>query len=229
MNTILFISVLLLAVAAFALRRRKRRAPPTESLLPSEARAFDGLFAEERAEEMRRLAQIEAERRNQEERMRLLDRAAGGDKTALDEARVFDDAAFYREVLRRLAAHANGDEEALRSIAEHIARSGELRSSGEFAAMMIERWSEAPERLSLACALHLAALSDDADVFKRAVEVALRLFGEGRLPRVSAGDFLAAVESAYWLIEAEARSSGSIFLLKRLVAEVRRELAASRP
>jgi hypothetical protein len=185
------------------------------------------LFAEQRAEEMKLLAQAEAERRDQEKRRRLLQRVAEGDKTALDEAREYGDAAFYREILQTLVARAEGDEEALRSIAEYIVDSRTLRSSGEFAAMMIERLSEAPDQSSLVCALYLAALSDDAAVFKRAVEVASGLFIEGRLPRVSAEDFLETVESAYWLIEAEVRSSGSGFLLKRLIVDVRRELAAA--
>lgn len=227
MNTLFFISILLLAIAAFALHRRKRRIPPKDPDFLSEPRSFDGLFAEQRAEEMKLLAQAEAERRDQEKRRRLLGRAAEGDKTALDEARTHGDAAFYRDVLQTLVARAEGDEESLRSIAEYIVDSRALRSHGDFAAMMVERWSEAPDRLSFVAALHLAALSDDAAVFKRAVEVAVRLFSEGRLPLISAEDFLATVESAYWLIEAEVRSSGSGFLLKRLIADVRRELAAA--
>ncbi len=227
MDTILFISILLLAVAAFALHRWKRRTSPKEPDFFPEPRSFDGLFAEQRAEEMKLPAQAEAERRDQEKRRRLLQRVAEGDKTALDEAREYGDAAFYREILQTLVARAEGDEEAMRSIAEYIVDSRTLRSSGEFAAMMIERLSEAPDQSSLVCALYLAALSDDAAVFKRAVEVASRLFSEGRLTRVSAEDFLATVESAYWLIEAEVRSSGSGFLLKRLIVDVRRELAAA--
>jgi hypothetical protein len=227
MNTILFISILFLAVAAFALHRRKFRTAPKEPDSIHEQRSFDGLFAEQHAEEMKLLAQAEAERRAQEERRRLLSRAAEGDKTALDEAHMGGGAEFYREILRTIVAYAEGDEEELRSIAEHIVDSRALRSSGEFAAMVIERLSAAPDQSSLACALHLAALSDDAAVFKRAVEVALNLFGEGRLPGLSAEDFLATVESAYWLIEAEVRSSGSGFLLKRLIVDVRRGLAAA--
>jgi hypothetical protein len=227
MDTILFISILLLAFAAFALHRRKRWTPPKEPDFVSEPRGFDGLFAEQHAEEMRLLAQAEEERRVEEERLGLLGRAAEGDKTALDEARMRDDAAFYGEILRTLVARAEGDEEALRSIAEYIVDSRALRSSGEFAMMTIERMSEAPDQNSLVRMLHLAALSDDAAVFKRAVETALKLFGEGRLPRVSAEDFLATVESAYWLIDAEARNSGSGFLLKRLIVDVRRGLAAA--
>jgi hypothetical protein len=227
MNTIFFISILLLAVAAFALRRRKRRSPPKEPDFLSEPRDFDGLFAEQRAEEMKLLEKAEVERIAQEERLGLLGRAAKGDKTALDGACECGDAAFYREVLQALVARAEGDGEAQRSIAEYIVDSRALRSSSQFAVMMIERWSEASDRFSFVGAIHLAALSDDAAVFKRAVEVAARLFSEGRLPRISAEDFLATVESSYWLIEAEVRSSGSGFLLKRLIVDVRRELAAA--
>jgi hypothetical protein len=227
MNTILFISILLLAVAALALHRRKRRTAPQEPDSFPEQRSFDGLFAEQHAEEMKLLAQAEAERRAQEERRRLLSRAAEGDKTALDEAHLRGGAEFYHEILRTIVEHAEGDEEELRSIAEHIVDSRALRSGGEFAAMMIERLSATPDQSSLACMLHLSALSDDAAAFKRAVEVALNLFGEGRLPGLSAGEFLAAVESAYWLIEAEVRNSGSGFLLKRLIVDVRRGLAAA--
>ena len=227
MNTLFFISILLLAVAVFAIRRRKRLTPPKEPDFLSEPRRFDGLFAERHAEEMKLLAQAEAERSVREERRRLIGRAAEGDKTALDDAHTRGDAEFYREILRTLVAHADGDEEALRSIAEYIVDSSALRSSGEFATTIIERLSAAPDRSSLARALHLAALSDDAAVFKRAVETASNLFGEGRLPQVSAEDFLATVEGAYWLIDAEVRSSGSGFLLKRLIADVRRGLAAA--
>jgi hypothetical protein len=227
MNTLLFISILLLAAATFALQLWNRRSPPKEPDFFPEPTGFDGLFAEQHAEEMKLLAQAEAEQRAQEERLRLLGRAAEGDKTALDEARAHGDDAFYREILQTLVERAEGDEEALRSMAEYIVDSRALRSSREFAAMMIDRWSEKPDRLSFATAIHLAALSDDAAVFKRAVEVALKFFREERFPRVSVQNFLATVESAYWLIEAEVRNSGSGFLLKRLIADVRRGLAAA--
>ena len=226
MNTILIISVFLLAVTIFALHRWNRQ-PPKELNTFSEPRSFDGLFAEQHAEEMKLLAQAEAESRVEEERRRLLERAADGDRTALDEARKSGDAALYREVLQTLVARADGDEEALRSIAKYIVDSRVLRSSGEFAATMIERWNESLDQRSFVDLLHLAALSDDAAVFKRAVEVSVKRFGEGRLPQVSAKDFLATVESAYWLMGAEVRSSGSGFLLKQLIADVRRELAAA--
>src|SRR5262245_55600976 len=111
MNTVLFISILLLAVAAFALHRRKLRATPKEPDFFPEQRSFDGLFAEQHAEEMKLLAQAEERRRVEDERLGLLGRAAEGDKTALDEAGMRGDAAFYSEVLRTLVTRAEGDEE----------------------------------------------------------------------------------------------------------------------
>src|SRR5215831_8522327 len=112
MNTILFISILLLAAATFALRLRNRRLPPKEPDFFPEPDGFDGLFAEQHAEEM------------------------------------------------RLVAQAEGDEKALRSIAEYIVDSRALRPGADFPAMMIERWGEAPDQISFVGALHLAALSD---------------------------------------------------------------------
>src|SRR5262245_18252979 len=129
MNTLFFISILLLAIAAFALHRRKSSTPPKDPDFLPEPRGFDGLFAEQRAEEMKLLEQAEAERRAQERLRCLLVRAGEGDKTALDEAHEYGDAAFYREILQTLVAGAESDQEALRSIAEYIVASRALRSS----------------------------------------------------------------------------------------------------
>lgn len=227
MNTILIISIILFAVTAFALYSWSRRPQPKEPNTLPEPRSFDGLFAEQHAEEMKLLAQAEAERRLEEERRHLLDRAAQGDETALYDAHNFGDSAVYREVLQSLVAQADGREEILRSIAEYIVDSRVLRSTGEFAATMIGQWSESLDQRSFVDMLYLAALSDDVAIFKRAVEVSMKRFGAGRLPQVSARDFIATVESAYWLVATEVRYSGSGFLLKRLIADVRRELAAA--
>src|SRR5262249_25467735 len=227
MNTILIISIFLLAVAALAFHRWNRQPQPKEPIKLPEPRGFDGLFAEQHAEEAKLIAQAEAEGRVEEERRHLLERAAQGDETALYDAHNFGDAAFYREVLQSLVSQADGMEEPLRSIAEYIVDSRVLRSSGEFAKTMIGHWIKSLDHRSFADMLYLAALSDDVEIFKRAVDISMRRFGGGRLPQVSARDFLATVESAYWLVATEVRYSGSGFLLKRLIADVRRELAAA--
>ena len=137
MNTILIISVVLLAVAALAIHRWNKQLQPKELNTFNEPRGFDGLFAEQHAEEMRQLAQAEAERRLEEERHYLIDRARQGDESALYDAHNLGDPSFYRNVLQSLVAQADGREEILRSIAEYIVDSRVLRSNGELASAMI--------------------------------------------------------------------------------------------
>lgn len=230
MGTIIFILFLLLTIAAITLhlsKRPKRQLPDQETFRHFPASQFDGLFAEQRAEEIRALTEEEARHRETAVRQQLLKRAAKGDLKALNEAQAFGDALFYQEVLRTISTQADGNPEILQSIVKYIIDSQELRSGSEFAEAMAEFWIKSPEQYSLADMLHLAVLADDAAVFQRAIETALKLWRESRIEKVSAKNFLATVESAYWLITSEVRNSGPGFLLKQAIADVRRELAAA--
>ncbi len=242
MSILIFISILLLAVAAFTLNKLHRRPPSKSSSTlsesrqfdglfaeqhASESRQFDGLFAEQHAEDARLIAQAETKLRSEEERKRLLERAGEGDETALDEAHKKGDAELYREVLRTIVVQADGNAEALRSIAEYIVDGRQLRSNADFAQTMIEIWGKSHDQRSLVDMLYLSALSDDGATFQRALEAAFKKWRAGKLPQISAKDFLATVECAYWLIATEVRYSGSGFLIKQAIADIRRELAAT--
>ena len=163
-------------------------------------------------------------------RQQLLARAAEGEITTLSDAHALNDAQFYKQVLQAVFTQADGNPKVLQSIAEHIVSSQELRSGSEFAETMIDLWSNSSnfgDQNSLAKMLYLAGLADDAAIFKRAINAALTLWRDGRIEKVSAKEFLATVESAYWLIASEVRTSGAGFLLKQAIADVRRELAAA--
>ena len=95
----------------------------------------------------------------------------------------------------------------------------------QLAKAYIKVWDQAPNRSDLAMMLHLAALSDNADVYWFAVDVAKQAWDEGRLAHVSPKELAAAIEVEYWLLATEARESGAGFVLKRYVASVRRELS----
>lgn len=75
--------------------------------------------------------------------------------------------------------------------------------------------------------LHIAALSDDASVYQKAVQAALTGFRKGALPGVSGDELQAILEGEFWLLSSPTRSSGAGFLLKRELASARRELAAA--
>ena len=188
---------------------------------------FDGLFAEQQAEESRQLTIAEAKLRDEEHRQQVLDRAAEGDESALDEANKFGDAQFYAEVLQTLAEQAQGSPERLLFIAEYIVDSQELRASREFADTMLGLWRTPVNQRLLADMLYLSALADYPEVFQRTIRQALKLWQTDLRTKVSAKDFLATVESAYWLVSGEVRYSGAGFLLKQAIADVRRELATT--
>lgn len=224
MNTILFISLLLIAATALAFRFSKTRlaAPKTPRPIPDSR--FDGLFAEQGAEEDKALAEEEAGLQREASRQRLLERAAEGDLTSLDNAHFEGNARCYKQVLLELVTQADGNPKVLQSIAKYIIDSRKLRSSSELSDAMIVLWSESPEQFSLAMLLHVAALADDVAVFNRAIVATL---AQWRTGMVSAKELLNAIESAYWLVAGEVRTSGEGFLLKQAIADVRRELAAA--
>lgn len=226
MNTIILISFLLLALAALTLRFAKGRSTRSEMSSRSDAFQFDGLFAAEREAEARQLFEADAQAQAEATRQRLLARAAEGDLYALNEAGERGAANLYYEVLQTLIVQADGQPQ-LQTIAQHIINSRTLRPSREFATVIIAQWRAAFDQLSVINLLHLAALSDDAPTFERAVVAAREHWRAGKLPQISAKDLATAVESSYWLIAAQARESGSGFLLKQLIADLRRELAAT--
>jgi hypothetical protein len=234
MDTFLIISVFLFAAAALALRRWNRKSLPETHSLPEShnvnhrfTEGFDGLFAEQRAEDMKALTQAEAELRAQHEREQLIARAFASDETSLNDAYTLGDRELYGRALAALIAQAGGDVEKLRLLTKRIVDSGELPASREFAEMMIGIYQDSLDRGSLADMLHLSALTGDTEFYQRTIEIVMSKWREGRVSKTSAAEFLATIESGYWLISSEARLSGSGFLLKKTIAEVRRELAAA--
>lgn len=225
MNTVILISFLLLALVALALRFIKRRPTPSEISSGKTAWQFDGLLAAEREAEARQLFEADAFAQAEATRQRLLARAAAGDLYALNEAHERGPANLYTEVLQTLVVQADGPSQ-LQQIAQHIINSRTLRPGREFATLIIAQWRAATDQLSVINLLHLAALSDDAPTFERAILVAREQWRAGKL-LIPAKDLAAAVESSYWLLAAARRESGSGFLLKQLIADLRRELAAT--
>lgn len=86
MDTFLIIAVLLFVAGILVLRQATRQPKSREISTPHEPYPFDGLFAPEQIVAGRELAQAEARLREEEQQERLLERAAAGDETALNDA-----------------------------------------------------------------------------------------------------------------------------------------------
>lgn len=224
MNLIIVISFLILAVLIFALIKLNRRRLPEARTIPAEIPQFAGLFAEQRAAEAESLEEKEARQRLLQS---ALQAASGGDLHALDQAHEMADALFYHEVLNRLVEQTGGNEKLVARLARYLVESGRLRSSAGFNKMLRERWHDSLDRQSLYFLFYLSALSDDGGDFLRAIETAMQQWRRGRLKVVSSEEFIAVIESCYWLIGSEIRASGSGFVIKQAIADVHRELAAA--
>lgn len=227
MIVILIILVLALASVGFLLTvRRYDRALPEvekEQALPYPPQA--GLFAESGPEIEPR---DEAEAKAHNRRLTLVERAGAGDTGALSDALATGDAGLYGEVLDALARAAERQAN-LPALVKLIASNNDLRANVGLAERVIESWKLAPGRRSTIEMLHMAALSDDAETYGKAVELALEGWRNGRLSDFRTEELIALVESQYWVLAAETRRGGAGYALKRRLADVRRDLATATP
>jgi hypothetical protein len=160
-------------------------------------------------------------------RQALLARAAAGDKETLNEAHATDDHTFYDEVLDALVKRANSEHQ-LFALASYITRSNDhLRVNKRLAARFIESWKSTPDRKSTAKMLHIAALSGEANIYQTAIETAYQFWRNRRLTEISADELRQLIESEFWILAPPVRNSGAGFVLKRKLAQLRRQLVAA--
>jgi hypothetical protein len=104
------------------------------------------------------------------------------------------------------------------------AHNDELEARKALAEEFIVAWQVSPDRVSTAKMLHLAALADDAETFRTAVETALKEWQRGSVPDLSAAELQTLCNSEFWILSPAARSSGAGFVLKRTLSRAKRDL-----
>ncbi len=156
-----------------------------------------------------------------DQRVEILSRAHAGSNSALKDADASGDAAFYEEVLTSLVAVSEGPK--LLSLVSFVSRNN-LTVNTRLAEECLAAWKNAPTRNSTAEMLHVAALANDARMYETAVEATLRRWREGALGDVSAEELKSLIDGEFWILSSNERSSGAGFLLKRTLANARREL-----
>lgn len=189
----------------------------SERILPPSP-DFYGLFSPSKTEmktqeEIERAARMAAS---------LLERARAGDKSALIEAKASGDADLYDRILNEFVEPVDSDA-ALVSLMSFVVQN-ELSLSPALAKKAVAAWRNSPSRQGTAKALHFAALSDDAELYEATVQTALELWREGKLANVSNEELRALFDGEFWILSARTRSSGAGFVLKRTLADARREL-----
>ncbi|HKR00274.1 MAG TPA: hypothetical protein VJT09_06350 [Pyrinomonadaceae bacterium] len=225
MVTLFITSFLLLAGITYViyLWQRPRSNQDPDLLLPPPPRPA-GLFEDKALDEQ---LPVGKEMAGENWRRALMERAAAGDRETLPEARAVGDEALYDEVLDRLVERADSDKSLL-ALTSYIARSdARLRTNALLAEKFTEGWGQAPDRNSTAKMLHVAALSGDAGVYRRAIETAYQFWRDRRLTEISADELRQLIESEFWILAPAVRNSGAGFVLKRKLAQIRRQLVAA--
>ena len=214
MVTLLITSVFvfgLIAIAIFFWQKAANTSQPIELPLPPQPA---GLFSDFKPAEL--------PSPTEDPKKAVIESATKGDKNALAEAHALNDSTFYEEVLNLFIAQIDSEPKLL-SLVSHVTRN-ELPVTKALAQRSIDYWKDSPDRNSTAKMLHLAALSDDAETYRLAVELALNSWRSGKLPDISAVELQALINGEFWVLSANTRSSGAGFVLKRTLAIARREL-----
>ena len=114
------------------------------------------------------------------------------------------------------------------ALASYISRiDAPLRVNRGLAEKFIESWQTAPDRNSTAKMLHVAARANDAGLYQTAIETSYQFWRARKLPGIHADELRQLIESEFWILAPEVRNSGAGFVLKRKLAQLRRQLVAA--
>jgi hypothetical protein len=228
-SALFIITVVFIAAIAYTIYRKQRQLAVTYPELPPPPPR--GLFGGRAADGRQALpAQVADVQGAATEREALLARATAGDLDALGDAATLRNGVHFAATLEALLKWAESSDEKVRAIGAFVATDGRVASaershgSAGLSRAYSALWEREPDAAT-ARALHLAALSDDAAEFGRVVETAAKLWRDGRLSGVSAGQLRTLVESEFWVMDAAARASGAGFVVKQLIASLPAELA----
>jgi hypothetical protein len=181
-----------------------------------------GLFEAESSTETDEIEHLALVSRQREEMIR---EAGTGDRSALDKAHLSGDADLYDRVLAELVRLSDSDPKLL-SLMTYVSHN-ELPVNRSLVDAVLGSWRAAPDRSGTARALHFAALSDNADIYRDAVESVLQSWREAKLGDISSIELRALFDGEFWVLSSRSRSSGAGFVLKRTLDGARRELEAA--
>jgi hypothetical protein len=222
MVALLFTAIFIFGLLALSLYFWVPRAKDSESGLLPPPQPPRGLFTERDGFESAVLPAPADPGEIENKRLSLFERAKTGDQSALNEAHALGDQKFYEQVLDQLTANADSMPTLL-ALVSYVTRN-EFRVNRKLAEAIVDSWKNAPDRISTPKTLHIAALTDDAELYSSTVEAALNFWRRGLLADVSAAELRALFDGEFWVLSARTRGSGAGFILKRKLASARREL-----
>jgi hypothetical protein len=219
MVTLLITSVFvfgLIAIAIYFWQKAANTSQPIELPLPPQPA---GLFSDFKPAEL--------PTPTEDPKKAVIESATKGDRNALAQAHALNDQTLYEQILNIFVAQIDSEPKLL-SLVSHVTRN-ELPVTKALAQKSIDYWKDSPGKYSTAKhstakMLHLAALSDDAETYRLAVELALNSWRSGKLADMSPVELQTLINGEFWVLSSNTRSSGAGFVLKRTLATAKREL-----
>jgi hypothetical protein len=224
---VLISSLLFLALISFAVFRGRQLFHSAKSeenyQLPPPPLEYKSLFNPD----PKVLAEIEREKHRKnldEQREKLLAWASVGHFSALPEVLVTDDEKLFQEVFEILTERATTEEE-IRFLATFILENEKTSVNQSLINKFEKIWENAPNAEMTVQLFHLAGLNGDANFFLQVVNKSVQFLKTGKLSNFTLGVLAELAESHYWLLNDSARTSGTGFMLKQKLADLRREIA----
>lgn len=191
---------------------------------------FRSLFSEPDMRVSREnLLRISQQQHFNELRPGLLQRARDGDRGVLLDADHVGDQTLYAEVFETVFALVQSDPAACSRLIAFLNEHNQLPVTQPFAQFLLESFQTQPTPAAARQCLFFSARTGSAALYSEVVDQILAHWRRGSLTGMQPADLAALIESQFWLLPVQARSSGDGHVFKRVLALIRRELTAYEP
>jgi hypothetical protein len=223
---IIFAALLTAAAIGVSINQKRRPILSSETSKKFEPPTNRGLFAPTE-EEMRLFEQEEKEKLLAERRavvhQNWRGRASDGDFTVLTEAKESGDSQFFEELLDLLTEKNKLEPENFFGLVSFISDK-QFPVSETFARAVLTEYLEKPQTNFLPKVLHISALTGSAENYLQTIESVFNLWKQKKLEKISADQLVTLFESHYRLLPGNQTASGTGFLLKEKLGNIRREV-----
>ncbi|MBI4749349.1 MAG: hypothetical protein HY774_12730 [Acidobacteria bacterium] len=156
----------------------------------------------------------------------LLERAEQTDLGVLLDADHFGNQMLYTEVFEAVFASVQSDPAACSRMIAFLNEHDQLPVTQTFAQFLLESFQNQPTPTTARQCLFFSARTGSAALYSQMVDQIMAYWRRGSLTGIEPANLAALIESQFWLLPVQVRSSGDGHVFKRVLALIRRELTA---
>lgn len=157
-------------------------------------------------------------------RLSFLERARDGDRAVLIDADHVGDQTLYAEVFEVVFASIQSDPAACLGLIAFLNEYNQLPVTQTFAQFLLASFQNQPTPTTARQCLFFSARTGSAARYSEVVDQVMDYWRRGNLTGMQPSNLAALIESQFWLLPVQARSSGDGHIFKRVLALIRREL-----